>query len=340
MFETTSDKENEGAKPEREKLLVIIDGHAILYRAFHALPPLTTSKGQIVNAVYGFISMLLRVVEDLRPTHLVVVFDRPAPTFRKKMFADYQIQRPEMDKNMVPQIELVHKVLSEMGVPIYEMDGYEADDLIGTIVQRINNKEQETKKQNVKSIIVTGDRDILQLVDENTKVYMPQKGLSQANLYGEQEVIEKLGIKPEKIVEYKGLVGDASDNYPGVAGIGPKTAIDLLDKYETVEGIYSHLSEIKSPAVKEKLEKNKDVAFLSKKLATIMTDVPFEFHVENNCIPDFNNAKVRWLFEEMEFKSLIIRLEGNSREQRTNNKEQETVNKKQKNNDVDQQTLF
>lgn len=339
MFETTSGKENEGVKQEREKLLVIIDGHAILHRAFHALPPLTNSKGQIVNAVYGFISIFLKVVEDLRPTHLAVVFDRPAPTFRKKMFADYQIQRPEMDKDMVPQIELVHKVLSEMEIPIYEMDGYEADDLIGTIVQRIK-KEQGTNKHNIKSIIVTGDRDILQLVDENTKVYMPQKGLSQAKLYGEQEVIEKLGIKPGKVVEYKGLVGDASDNYPGVAGIGPKTAINLLEKYGTVEGIYSHLGQIKSQAVKEKLEKNKDVAFLSKKLATIMTDVPFEFYVENNCIPDFNNAKVRWLFEEMEFKSLMSRLEGNGREQIINNKEQGIGNKKQKDNDVGQQTLF
>src|SRR3989338_10210422 len=207
--------------------LVIIDGHAILYRAYHALPTsLTTSKGQMVNAVYGFTSMLLRVVAELKPTHLIVAFDTPEPTFRNKLYEDYQIQRPKADDDFISQIGMVKKLVTEMGIVRYEKPGFEADDVIGTLAYQASS--HTNKEQQFEVIIVSGDRDILQLVNDRVKIYMPVKGLSESKLYGTIEVEEKYSIKPAQIVDYKALVGDPSDNYPGVAGIGPKTAISLI----------------------------------------------------------------------------------------------------------------
>src|SRR3989344_5599255 len=209
--------------------LVLIDGNAVLHRAYHALPPLTAPDGSIVNAVYGFASILFKLHHDLAPTHLAVAFDRPKPTFRKKLFADYQAKRPEMDKELVGQIEKVHELVRAFGIPIYEVDGYEADDVLGTIAK-------QTKEE---VIIVTGDRDLLQLVNDRVKTYMPIKGLSEAKLYGVVEARERLGVNPTQISDFKALAGDASDNYPGVAGIGPKTAVELLSQFRTVEEIYT-----------------------------------------------------------------------------------------------------
>src|SRR3989344_7850870 len=181
--------------------LVIIDGHAILYRAYHALPLLTTSKGQPVGAVYGFISMLLRTIADLKPTHLVVAFDRKEKTFRKKLFPNYQVQRPEMEVDLVLQVDLMHKILKEMGICIYEFAGFEADDVIGTLTKLVKKQETRNKNEEIEVIIVTGDRDILQLVDDTTRVYMPVKGLSEMKLFSKDEVIERLGVKPTDIIE-------------------------------------------------------------------------------------------------------------------------------------------
>lgn len=331
-------------------LLVIIDGNAILHRAFHALPPLTTSKGIPVNAAFGFTSMLLRVIEDLKPTHLAVTFDRPAATFRKKMYENYQAKRPKMDESLIPQVETVHRVVKEMGFPVFEMDGYEADDVIGTLVSRAKSESVRIRSKSaeigppdntdiqrismdtdMELIIVTGDRDILQLVDEQTKVYMPVKGLSQSKMYGEKEVVEKFGIKSAQIVDYKALVGDSSDNYPGVPGIGPKSASALLQEFGTLEKLFESIDQVKSMTVQEKLRQNKDSAEMCKKLATIVCDVPIEIDWEKLEVHNLLKPSIVRLFEELEFRSLIPRLGGKVVKQITNNKRQITKNKKKEN---------
>src|SRR3989344_3525742 len=198
--------------------LVLIDGNAILHRAYHAIPPLTSRTGEPINAVYGLVSMLLKTIDDLKPSHLAVCFDRPEPTFRKKIYQAYQAQRPETEESLSSQFAKAKEVLDSMRIKIFEMPGYEADDLIGTIA------EKSVKINEV--VIVTGDRDILQLVDDRKKirVFMPIVGLSNGRVFKEEDVFSKLGVLPNQIIDYKALVGDASDNYPGVFGIGPKTA--------------------------------------------------------------------------------------------------------------------
>lgn len=281
------------------KRLVLIDGNAILHRAFHALPPLTTSSGELVNAVFGFTSMLLRVFEELKPEYVAVCFDRPAQTFRQKKYKEYQAQRPEMAQDLSGQIERVKQVVTTMNIPIFELDGYEADDIIGTISKQAKDLE---------TIIVTGDRDIMQLVDEKTKVFAPTKGgLSDAKIFDEKGVLEKLGVMPSQIPDYKGLVGDSSDNYPGVNGIGPKTAIDLILKYKNLKNIYENLDEIPGKTA-EKLKNDKENADLSYFLATIVRDAPVKLELSKCKLTDYDWEKVAELFDELEFRSLITRL--------------------------------
>lgn len=304
------------------KRLVLIDGHAILHRAYHALPPLMTTKGEQVNAVFGFVSILLRVIHDLKPTHLVVAFDTPSPTFRNKIFKDYQAQRPKMDKELIPQIGIVHRVVEDLGIPIFELDGYEADDVLGSLAK------QASISNNLDVVIVTGDRDILQLVNEKVKVYMPVKGLSESKLYGEKEVEEKYRIASRQIVDYKALAGDQSDNYPGVAGVGPKTASVLLTRFQTLEEIYQHIDTIENEHLRKKLQESEESAELAKKLATIVTDVPVVFDPEKCTLLDFDRPNVRKLFEELEFRSLIPRLSG-SNKQAIESKKQKAKSEKQ-----------
>jgi len=284
--------------------LVLIDGHAILHRAYHALPPLTNRKGQQVNAVYGFTSMLLRTISDLKPTHLAVCFDRPEPTFRKEKFAAYQSHRPETDKELVSQFEVAKEVARAMDIPVLEKAGFEADDLLGTIAT------QAKKDKLDEVVIVTGDRDILQLVNDEEKieVFMPSRGLSEGKLYKEKDAHERMGVPARLIPDYKALVGDPSDNYPGVAGIGPKTAEKLLEKYNGIDHLYKYLVDIE-PKVKEKLVKNKDLAILSHNLATIVRDVPIEFEIDKMSKWSVANPRVLEFFDDLGFKSLIKRVE-------------------------------
>ena len=283
--------------------LVLIDGNAILHRAYHALPPLTTKRGEPINAVYGLVSMLLRVITDLKPTHIALCFDEKEPTFRHKEFAAYQAQRPPMADELSGQFEKARKVIEAFGIPIYSKPGYEADDVLGTLARQ--------SKEGV--VIVTGDRDILQLVDDKVKVYLPIVGLSSAKLMGEEEVKEKLGITPKQVADYKALVGDPSDNYPGVAGIGPKTTISLLEKYKNLDGIYAHLKEI-SPSVREKISRGKDDAKLSLRLATIVKDVPVQLDTEACSKWDVDSQKALDLFSEFGFKTLTERVKKVGRE--------------------------
>lgn len=279
--------------------LVLFDGNAIMHRAFHALPPLTTKTGEPINAVYGLISMLLRVIQELHPTHIAFAFDRPEPTFRKQLHADYQAHRPEMDDELGSQFEKAYKVISTFGIPIYSKAGFEADDVIGTIAK--NCKTEEV-------IIVTGDRDMLQLVDNKIKLYMPGKGLLSSTIYGEKETIERMGVRPELIVDLKGLIGDASDNYKGVPGIGPKTALKLLNQYGSFDGIYQNLDSIPD-SVRNKLETNKQSADISFDLARIRCDVnELAFDIDKASKWQVDSSEVRKLFEEYGFKTLTRRV--------------------------------
>lgn len=309
--------------------LVLIDGNAILHRAYHALPPsLTNKNGEPTNAVYGFVGMLLRVIEDLKPTHLAVAFDRPAPTFRKKMYSPYQAQRPDMEDTLVSQVSKIHHVVKSMGIASYGLDGYEADDVMGTIANKVvksgnshaelvsASKSKKIPKQVRDDIsyldevvIVTGDRDLLQLVNKKVKLYMPVKGLSDAKLFGEKEAEERMGVPPSQIADLKGLMGDPSDNYPGVSGIGPKTAVSLLQQFGSVENLYTHLDQVANPSVRDKLLKDKDNALLSFKLATVVTDVPVEFDTEKMKLPDdFLTQEVIEAFGNLGFRTLLRRL--------------------------------
>ena len=316
--------------------LVLIDGNAVLHRAYHAIPPLTAPDGSVVNAVYGFATMLLRLYHDLNPTYVLVAFDRPKPTFRKKMYKEYQATRPKMDEALVGQIEKVHELVRAFGIPIFEKDGFEADDVIGTIVKK-------AKEHNIEqAIVVTGDRDILQLVDETTFVYMPTKGLSEAKLYKDADVKERMGVAPKKIPDFKGLAGDASDNYPGVDGIGPKTAVALLERFGSVEGVYAalkkkdkRLNEVSSSVI-EKLKAGEKDAELSKDLATIRTTVDVAPSFDQP-LTTLDTKEAREFFDHMHFHSLLKRL--TNREAVIETKQIKKI-EKTKEKSAEQQQLF
>jgi DNA polymerase-1 len=303
------------------KRLVLIDGHAILHRAYHAFPKnLTTRKGELVNAVYGFTRMLLKVIEDLKPDYLAVAFDLPKPTFRHKEFIGYQVQRPKMDAELKDQIERVFQVVGALNMPMFTLEGYEADDIIGTLAKQAAKKRLET-------VIVTGDKDIMQLVKKRVKVYAPVKGFSQAKLFDPKEVEEDLGVRPEQIIDYKALVGDPSDNYPGVPGVGPKTAVDLLSNYQTLDRIYKNIKKIR-PVVAKKLEEGEESAELSRRLAEIVTDAPVKLNLKACRVHDYDQVKAQQLFEELEFKSLVEKLPGvTSAERKAKSEEKKEKNK-------------
>lgn len=286
----------------KNKRLILIDGNAIIHRAYHALPPLTTKQGEIVNAVYGFASTLLNVIDKFKPDYVVATFDLAGPTFRHEKFKAYKANRVKADDELYAQIPRVKEVVNAFNIPIYEKRGFEADDVIGTICKQIRDK-----KEHVETIIVTGDMDTLQLIDGAEKVYTMRRGLSDSVLYDKEKVMERYGFGPEQLIDFKGLRGDPSDNIPGVKGIGEKTATDLLQKYGTLSGVYENIENIKG-AIKEKLIRDKTNAFLSKELATIRLDAPVELEIEKAHLHDFDRDKIIKLFNELEFFSLVKRL--------------------------------
>jgi DNA polymerase I len=296
--------------------LVLIDGNAILHRAYHAFPQsLQTQKGELTNATYGFTSTLLTVVKRLKPSHMIVTFDRKEPTFRHKQFKAYKASRPKMDEELVGQIQRTKQVVDVLNLPQFELAGFEADDLIGSIAMQAKELKSKTIAfQEI--IIVTGDKDELQLIDNKVNVYFPSRGRIPEQLFNFDEFVNKYGFKPRQLIDFKALAGDQSDEIPGVNGIGPKTATDLIIKFKSLEKIYMHLDQI-NPTVREKLEKDKDQAFLSKDLATIKTDVSIEFNPDKSLLKDYDKQKAISLFEELEFKSLIKRLPNDSWEEMT-----------------------
>lgn len=302
--------------PSNDKL-VLIDGNAILHRAYHAYPPLTTSKGELINAVYGFTSILLTVLKQIKPKYVAVTFDKKAPTFRHIEYKAYKAHRPKMDEELVGQINRVHEVVRTLNMPIFEIDGFEADDVIGSLAKQSHN---------IETIIVTGDYDTLQLVNKNVRVMMPPRGKKPAAIFNKEAVIKKYGFTPKYIVDFKALVGDASDGIPGVTGIGPKTATDLINQFGTIENIYRKLgitldkkkATRKSPiktSVLQKLFDGAELAKLSKRLATIVTDVPIKLNLEKCRLLDYDRKKAIGLFEELEFRTLINRLPSKSWEE-------------------------
>jgi DNA polymerase-1 len=270
---------------------------------------LTTSDGQVVNAVYGFARMLLKVVKDLQPAYLAVAFDVKGPTFRHLEYEKYKEGRPEMEEDLVAQLPLAKELLKAFEVPVYEAQGFEGEDVVASLISPHIPHNPHLPHQPLETIIVTGDRDVLQLVNANTRVYAPLKGLSNPVLYDAEEVQKQYGLMPSQIVDYKALRGDPSDNIPGVPGVGEKTAVDLLQKYGSLENVYQHLEEL--PERQQKLLRgNKEPAELSKKLATIAREAPVELDWETAKVGDWRSQKARRALEKLQFRSLIRELNG------------------------------
>lgn len=288
--------------------LVIIDGHAIAHRAYHSIPKLDFN-GQPVNAIYGFYSMILSALDILKPKYLVVCLDSPGPTFRQSEFVGYRAKRKAPDYDLIAQLPMLPKTLETTNISHYSMGGYEADDLIAAIAKKSLRKiSSKTKKNLVSQVtIITGDKDLMQLVTDKISLFVPIRGLSETKLFGPAEVKEKLGVNPSQVVDLKALMGDMSDNYPGVAGIGPVAAVNLLNQYQNLDNIYSHLPDIK-PALREKLEKDRENAYLSQKLALLIDNIPLKFRLKDS---RFNPQKISGLdslFTQYNFKSLLARL--------------------------------
>jgi DNA polymerase-1 len=282
----------------KRKKLVLIDGHAIIHRAFHAVPEtLTNSKGEHVNATFGFTSMLMKALLEEKPDYIAMTFDRPSPTFRHQQFSDYKAHRPTLPDNMRPQFARIHEVVEAFGIPIYEKDGFEADDVLGTL-------SVQAAQQGVNSIIYTGDMDTLQLVNDHVLVKVAKRGITEITEYDEEGVKHRYGFEPEKLPDFKGLVGDKSDNIPGVPGIGEKTASKLIADYGSLENILAHLDEL-TPKEQKLLRDKSEQARQWKHLATIVRDVPVKLDLEA-CRPEhMNREKVLAVFRELEFRTMV-----------------------------------
>lgn len=296
-----------------ENRLVLIDGHALIYRAYHAFPGLTAPDGMLVNAVYGFARILLTAIRDLQPTYLAVTFDHPKATFRHESYVEYKAHRTEMPDDLKSQIQLVKDVVQSLNIPSFEVPGYEADDLIGTLALQAAAADpvRLVGEGTLMTIIVTGDRDAFQLVDDTTHVWMPGRGKGSIDTeYDREEVKKKMGVFPEQITDLKALMGDSSDNIPGVKGIGEKTAVKLVTEFHTVEELYARLEagtaqDMLSATIINKLLADKENALLSKVLATIDRHVPITLDLEACLVTTYEKPAAAELFEKLNFKSLI-----------------------------------
>ncbi len=283
------------------KTLLLIDANALIHRAYHALPPLTSPTGEPIGAIYGLASALLKILKEQKPDYIAAAFDRPEPTFREELFKEYKAHRPPIAEELAHQLVKAHELFQKFGVPSFELNGYEADDIIATLV----SKFKETK--DLKIVILTGDLDTLQLVEKNKVVVQaPKKGLSETLIYNERAVVERFGLPPKKMPDYKALVGDPSDNVPGVPGVGPKTAAKLLQDYKTLENLFRKLGE--NPRLKEKLERYSDQTTLSKKLVTLVKDVPLEVKLKDLNFRGMDPETTIKYFEELGFQSLVKRI--------------------------------
>ena len=290
----------------KKKKLIIIDSNALLHRAFHALPPLAMKNGQETGAVYGYLLTLFKAIKDLKADYIVACFDTKAPTFRHLKFQDYKAQRPLTPTGIITQIPIAKEVLDAFKIPVFAKDGVEADDLIATICNLAQNE-----KKDLEIYILTGDMDSLQLVNDNVKVYTLGKGIKDTVIYDENKVVERFGVMPGQMNDFKALTGDPSDNIPGVEGIGKKTAAEIIQKYGSIKNLYEELSTdtaVLKPKVKEALKQNKESAFMSRELVEMKKDCDINFKIEECRFNKFNVKEVADVLNKLEFYSLVDRL--------------------------------
>lgn len=285
---------------------IIIDGPAVLHRAWHALPKLTDPNGRVISAVYGFVSLLLKLLREQKPGYVAVAFDTPAPTFRHQAYKEYKATRVAQPQEFYDQFPIIKNLLTTFGIKVLEKDGFEADDLIGALA----------KKSSLDNLIVTGDLDTLQLVNPKTQVYFLRQGISEIKIYDQEAVKNRYDLVPEQLIDFKALRGDPSDNIPGARGIGEKTALVLIQKFGNLEQIYQHLKDCEKgencqirDSVKRILLEQKEQIFLGKKLVTIKLDIEGVDQIEQYRLVKADYEKVKKMFEELGFQSLIKRLE-------------------------------
>ncbi len=307
-------------------MLVLIDGNSILNRAFYGImgnKMLTTPDGKYTNAVYGFLAIMFKVMDDLKPEYMAVTFDMKAPTERHKLYEGYKATRKGMPDELAEQMPILKDILSVMHITIVEKEGYEADDLLGTIAKK-------AEKEGMEVTIVSGDRDTFQLATKNIKIRIPhtKMGKTETDIYGETEIIEKYGIKPKQLIEVKGLMGDTSDNIPGVPGVGEKTALELIREYKSIDKIYETIEKYPNAIkgkLKEKLLENRDLANLSKTLGTINTDVPLKQKISKLKVVDWDNDKVLEIFKTLKFNRFIERFSEKFNETKSQDAENKDV---------------
>ncbi|WP_396276445.1 DNA polymerase I [Haloimpatiens lingqiaonensis] len=319
---------------DKEKLL-ILDGNSLMFRSFYALPELTNAEGIHTNAIYGFLSMLFKMKEEIKPDYIVCAFDKKAPTFRHKEYSEYKAGRKKMPPELSEQMPIIKEVLNKLAIDIFEIEGFEADDLIGTLSVFSEGKGIEV-------YIVTGDRDALQLATDNVKVIINKKGMTQTEVYDEKRMIEELGVTPKQFIDVKGLMGDTSDNIPGVPGVGEKTAYKLIKEYGSIENVLMNIENISGKKLKENLTNFSEQAIFSKKLATIITEVPIEIDMDSiRSKENFDIEGLRTLFIKLQFKSFLDKLpRGHEEEIQCNYKEIADVEELKKFYKLFKETIF
>ena len=301
--------------------LLILDSNSLLNRAFYAIPELTTTDGIHTNAVYGFANMLFKMKEELKPDYVVAAFDRKGPTFRHKEYKDYKAGRKKMPEELAEQFPLTKDLLNLLSITIYEMDGYEADDIIGSLAKY-------AEKNGIEVYIVTGDRDALQLASDNINVVITKKGVTETAVYNYKTFMDEFGVTPTQFIDVKGLMGDKSDNIPGVPGVGEKTAYKLIQTYGSIEEVLNNIDNISGKKLKENLENNRELAIFSKKLATIITEAPMEFDLDEIKNQDnYNYDELKKFFFKLQMKSMIDKL--------PNSEENEKIKEKEENFDLE-----
>ena len=284
--------------------ILLIDGHSILNRAFYGVPDLTNKSGLHTNAVYGFLNILFKAIEDEKPTHLAVAFDLSAPTFRHEMYKEYKGTRHPMPDELREQVPVMKELLSAMNVTIMEQAGYEADDILGTMAKNAQGAGFD-------AVILSGDRDLLQIADEHIKIRIPKTkgGKTEVEEYFPKDVIEKYSVTPLQFIDVKALMGDSSDNIPGVPKVGEKTAISLIVKFDSIDGIYEHIEEVPKPAIKQSLIDNKDLAYFCQKLVTIEIHADIPYRIDDTVMPDFYNDKSYGIIRDLELKSYLTKFD-------------------------------
>lgn len=278
--------------------VILIDAHAIIHRVYHALPSLKTSSGQPIQAVYGFTKVLLRVIKSLKPDYLAIAFDSRAPTFRHLSYKEYKSNRPPAPDDLKVQFPLVREIVKDFSLPVFALEGYEADDIIGTLVKKFESKLKEAE-----IFVVTGDWDAAQLITSQVKMYILKNKIEESVIVGREEVKNRYHLLPKQIVDFKALKGDPSDNIPGVKGIGEKTAQSLLQKYHDLDNLYKNLNQLEKK-YQDKLIQDRDNAYLSRQLATIDLQVPLNFKLETCSWKNWEREKVRTVLDKFEFHSL------------------------------------